>query len=434
MISKRLCAMIAILFLFSSLTICYAHPGKTDSNGGHWNRKTGTYHDHNDGSDQHSLGGESGNYSYYNDFVSPRVYVSVQNKRSVLAAGEQFDLNVAGASDYTARSSNDDIIRVTDGRVFAINPGTATITISAANGAETSFNITVPVVKLQSINGINDFSINCGESQGLHPTLELQNTTQKHLKYQVSDINILTVDANGIIKTNSPGTCNIKIIGENDISTECTVTVKEVFPTSIDIDKDDFKLEINTATRLFATIAPSNVTNQAIVWKSHAPAILTIEADGNVTPVNEGVASVTVCAANGKVDTVRITVFQIHAESIEIQTQENIAKVGNTLFVQRQTPLVLTPVVYPANVTYSIVTWTEKKQKISFSEEQQQLLNFQTGGLYSIAVRTADDISTVIRVFVWDSWMSWSVFIVFATVCGVVYYKAKKKKQACEKK
>lgn len=40
-----------VLFLFiiliSFTTICFAHKGRTDSNGGHWDRSTGTYHYHN---------------------------------------------------------------------------------------------------------------------------------------------------------------------------------------------------------------------------------------------------------------------------------------------------------------------------------------------------------------------------------------------------
>lgn len=35
---------ILIFFMFS--TFLFSHPGRLDSNGGHWNRKTGTYHYH----------------------------------------------------------------------------------------------------------------------------------------------------------------------------------------------------------------------------------------------------------------------------------------------------------------------------------------------------------------------------------------------------
>ena len=40
-------AIIVIMFIFSITTVdVLAHSGRTDSNGGHWNRKKGTYHYH----------------------------------------------------------------------------------------------------------------------------------------------------------------------------------------------------------------------------------------------------------------------------------------------------------------------------------------------------------------------------------------------------
>lgn len=48
-------------FIFAGLIVAssasFAHSGRTDANGGHWNRKNGTYHFHNGGS---SSGGSSG--------------------------------------------------------------------------------------------------------------------------------------------------------------------------------------------------------------------------------------------------------------------------------------------------------------------------------------------------------------------------------------
>lgn len=44
---KILATLVLSLFLLSSLAT--AHPGRTDANGGHYNRKTGEYHYHNGG-------------------------------------------------------------------------------------------------------------------------------------------------------------------------------------------------------------------------------------------------------------------------------------------------------------------------------------------------------------------------------------------------
>ncbi len=59
--SRRLIRLfVCILCIALALaTTTYAHPGRTDSQGGHWDRKTGTYHYHNSGSSSSSTSSSS---------------------------------------------------------------------------------------------------------------------------------------------------------------------------------------------------------------------------------------------------------------------------------------------------------------------------------------------------------------------------------------
>ena len=67
---KRISALVVILLMSFPLLVL-AHSGRTDSNGGHYNRKTGEYHYHNGGS---SRSGGSSSYSY----SQPADVVSIQ--------------------------------------------------------------------------------------------------------------------------------------------------------------------------------------------------------------------------------------------------------------------------------------------------------------------------------------------------------------------
>ena len=58
------------VFVFSFSISVSAHPGRTDSNGGHYNRKTGEYHYHNGSSAGRNTGGSSGDYTY-SHFAGP---------------------------------------------------------------------------------------------------------------------------------------------------------------------------------------------------------------------------------------------------------------------------------------------------------------------------------------------------------------------------
>ncbi|MCD1653106.1 YHYH domain-containing protein [Treponema zuelzerae] len=42
-------SLMVLLFLSVCATLTFGHSGRTDANGGHYNRKTGTYHYHNGG-------------------------------------------------------------------------------------------------------------------------------------------------------------------------------------------------------------------------------------------------------------------------------------------------------------------------------------------------------------------------------------------------
>lgn len=46
-VMKRFFILVCMVFVaFSSVVICFAHPGGTDGNGGHYDRNTGEYHYH----------------------------------------------------------------------------------------------------------------------------------------------------------------------------------------------------------------------------------------------------------------------------------------------------------------------------------------------------------------------------------------------------
>ena len=65
---KKVALIVFAIYLFS--IVVFAHPGRTDENGGHWNRKTGEYHFH---TGEYAWNGSSGNSSSSDDsnFVPP---------------------------------------------------------------------------------------------------------------------------------------------------------------------------------------------------------------------------------------------------------------------------------------------------------------------------------------------------------------------------
>ena len=62
---------IFLILLFCLFPLVFAHPGRTDANGGHWDRSTGEYHFHSgEYAGRESSGSSSKNYTYDN-FTPP---------------------------------------------------------------------------------------------------------------------------------------------------------------------------------------------------------------------------------------------------------------------------------------------------------------------------------------------------------------------------
>lgn len=70
---KRVISLIiSIILSFSSIFLpAFAHPGKTDANGGHWDRSTGEYHFHTGEYAGRGSSGSSSSESSYEYFVPP---------------------------------------------------------------------------------------------------------------------------------------------------------------------------------------------------------------------------------------------------------------------------------------------------------------------------------------------------------------------------
>lgn len=88
--------LLVLLAFIMVVPIAFAHPGRTDSNGGHWDRSTGTYHYHNDGSYQ----GGSGSGSSSSGSVSYEPILSL-NEGDVLETQGNVNVRSGAGSDYS---------------------------------------------------------------------------------------------------------------------------------------------------------------------------------------------------------------------------------------------------------------------------------------------------------------------------------------------
>ena len=141
-----------------------------------------------------------------------------------------------------------------------------------------------------------------GDSKTLTYTVDPVNATD--LVWSSSAATIATVDANGVVTGVAPGTATITVAGSTDgVSATCAVTVLPVPVESVSLDKETFTLPVGETETLTAAVSPENATYKTVTWTSSDESVATVDADGVVTAVGEGTATITATAANGTDDT-----------------------------------------------------------------------------------------------------------------------------------
>ena len=294
-----------------------------------------------------------------------------------LNLGETLTLNPipvpeTALSTYSWKTSSTKIATVADGVVTPVGEGTATITVTAKRGSVTK-TATVKVkvvdpykptsVKLDKTGMVN---LNLGETLTLSPSLSPE-TAQATYSWKTSSTKIATV-VDGMVTPVGEGTATITVTAtRGSVKKTATVKVKVVDPykpTAVKLDKTG-TVNLNLGETLTLTPSLSPETAQATYsWKTSSTKIATV-ADGVVTPVSEGTATITVTATRGKIKktaTVKVKVVDPYKP-----TSLKLRETG-TVWLDLGDSRELTPILTPdtAKATYS---WKSSSTKIATVDE-----------------------------------------------------------------
>ena len=221
----------------------------------------------------------------------------------------------ASNKTITWTSSNGNVAKVDqNGNVTAVNEGTATITAKSNNGKTATCKVTVinPASVAVSSVGLNSTSITLKNIRNykLTATVSPSNASNKTITWTSSNSNIAKVDQNGNVTAVNEGTATITARSNNGKTTTCKVTV--INPASVAVSsvglKSSTTIVKGKTEKLTATVSPSNASNKAVTWTSSNSNVARVDANGNVTAVNAGTATITAKSNNGKIATCKVTV------------------------------------------------------------------------------------------------------------------------------
>ena len=149
----------------------------------------------------------------------------------------------------------------------------------------------------------------------------------------------------------------------NNGNTKTTVAVK-----SVTLDQTTLTKAVgDDAVTLTATVDPSDASDKTVTWKSSDASIAAVDANGKVTFVAAGTATITATATNGTDDTaddktatceVTISAKKVNVESVKLDKTTLKQTAGDAA-------VTLTATVTPDDATDKTVKWTSSNETVA---------------------------------------------------------------------
>lgn len=164
---------------------------------------------------------------------------------------------------------------------------------------------------------------------------------------------------------------------------------------SIQLEPEDATIEVDSTLQLYATISPSNATNQNVNWSSSNNSVATVSDNGLVTAESPGTATITAAAeANNDIyATCEVTVNPTDILPISIELDQLSIELEEGQESQ------LTATVEPDDATDQTINWNSLDSSVA-TVSNNGLVKAIGEGTTTIVATTINDISDTCQVTV----------------------------------
>lgn len=224
-------------------------------------------------------------------------------------------------------------------------------------------------------------SMDKGTTQQLKAKVSPDDKASK-VVWSSSNESVLTVDGNGLVTAVGDGDATITatVDGVSATTDTITVTTPVVKVSGVSLSASNLKLAVGgEPSTLTATVEPNNATNKNVSWSSSDPEVATV-ADGVVTPVKAGAATITVTTEDGEYSaTCKVTVIQ-PATGITLDKQK-VTLVGAATEQLKAT-------VVPAEADQTVV-WKSSNESVATVDQTGKVTSVSKGAA-TITASTED--------------------------------------------
>lgn len=152
--------------------------------------------------------------------------------------------------------------------------------------------------------------------------------------------------------------------------------------TGVSVTPQTLALTINETGSATATVAPANASNKNVSWTSSNEAIATVNADGTISAISAGTATITATTEDGGfTDACVVTVSTIDVTGVSLSS--------NTLSINKGQTSTLVATVTPSNATNSNVSWSSSNE-LAATVSTSGVVTAIAEGIATITVITED--------------------------------------------
>ena len=278
-------------------------------------------------------------------------------------------------NEVTWASSDEEIATVdVNGKVTGVKPGSCIIKATTVDGGfEAQCNVTV--VQLAETITLNkeSTSLIVGKTETLTANILPDNTTDKTILWSSSNINVATVDANGMITAKKAGECTITAtsLSNPNVTATCKVTIIQPV-TGITLNKTTIEIsELGEQNQLVATISPEDATEKSVTWSSTNNQICSVSATGIVTATGAGTAIVTATTVDGGLTANCVVKVLQHVDGLNLNKTATSLKVGESEKLQ--------PTITPSNADNKKVIWTSSDSNVATVDTEGNVTAVKAG-------------------------------------------------------
>ena len=117
----------------------------------------------------------------------------------------------------------------------------------------------------------------------------------------------------------------------NIISTKKEKDKEPVAVKKIKLSSNKISMKIGSKKKITALVEPYNATNKGLIWESSDPSIATVDANGNIVALKEGIVTITVRTKDGSVKaTCVININPIKVDEIKLNPTKMSLKVNTS--------------------------------------------------------------------------------------------------------